>query len=291
MASVVQRFARISPDMPLQYEDQTATVQFGHFATKSVLGPHVTRVLDGTGTEAVPGISSLALSNAVRNAAAAGHMRRITRQTCGPTTSTVKQPPAMASGAGCEGVAPTSRIRASVEITPLLKQEVFEDRSQFAPLSAVLNNTKQTNSGAQLLYPYVRYLPNASKKHFLTARPKGQVGSDSRWYDVGNGFGVCLSDENKRMAMETHTKLDTPPKMGKAKHDLSVFFKGHSRRGGLAGGHGATTKAAVRNGAARRKAKNHLIGDDGFPGGPVSWTTCCATTSTPWRTSSIQRIL
>jgi hypothetical protein len=26
------------------------------------------------------------------------------------------------------------------------------------------------------------------------------------------------------------------------------------------------TKAAVRNGAARKNAKNHLIGDDGFPG-------------------------
>ena len=67
--------------------------------------------------------------------------------------------------------------------------------------------------------------------------------------------------------METHSKLDTPSKLGKAKHDLlSVFFKGHSRRGGLAGGHGAKTKAAVRNGAARRNAKDHLIGDDGFPG-------------------------
>ena len=47
--------------MPLQFEDQTAAVQLGHFTTKSVLGPHVTRVLGGTGTEAVPGISSLAL--------------------------------------------------------------------------------------------------------------------------------------------------------------------------------------------------------------------------------------
>jgi hypothetical protein len=47
---------------------------------------------------------------------------------------------------------------------------------------------------------------------------------------------------------------------------LSVFFKGHSRYGGLAGGNGAATKAAVRNGAARRNAKDHLIGDDGLPG-------------------------
>ena len=99
MMSVVQRLARISLDMPLQFEDQTAAVQLGHFATKSVLGPHVTRVLGGTGTEAVPGISSLALSNAVRNAAAAGHMRRITRQTCGPVTKEVKQPPAVARDA------------------------------------------------------------------------------------------------------------------------------------------------------------------------------------------------
>ena len=112
----------------------------------------------------------------------------------------------------------------------------------------------------------MRYLPNASKKHFLTARPKGKVGSDSRWYDLGNGFGVYLSDENKRMAMEAHSKLDTPSKLGKAKHDLSVFFKGHCRRGGNKSTGKSRTKAAVRNGAARKNAKNHLIGDDGFQG-------------------------
>jgi hypothetical protein len=129
-----------------------------------------------------------------------------------------------------------------------------------------LNNTKQTNSGAQLRYPYVRYLPNASKKHFLTARPKGSRGPDGRWFDLGNGFGVYLSDENKRMAMEPHSKLDTPAKLQTAKRDLPVFFKGHCRRGGNKSTWGSATKAAVRNGAARRNAKNHLIGDDGFPG-------------------------
>jgi hypothetical protein len=85
--------------------------------------------------------------------------------------------------------------------------------------------------------------------------------------DLGNGFGLHLSDANKRMAMEAHKKLDTPAKLAKkVKSDLSLVFKGHSQRGGLAGGHGAATKAAVRNGAAREYAKNHLIGDDGFPG-------------------------
>jgi hypothetical protein len=261
MASAVQRLAGIGLNMPLQFEDQTTAVQLGHFATKSVLGPHVTRVLDGTGTEAVPGISSLALSNAVRNAAAAGHMRRITRQTCGPVTKEVKQPPV------ARDAKEWHRLREPVEITSLLKGEVFDGTSTFAPpLSAVLNRTAQTTSATQLLYPYVRYLPNASKKHFLTARPKGQVGSGGRWYDLGNGFGVYLSDENKRMAMETHSKLDTPAKLQTAKRDLSVFFKGHSRRGGLAGGRGPMTKAAIRNRAARKNAKNHLIGDGGFAG-------------------------
>jgi hypothetical protein len=164
--SAVKRLARISLDMPLQ---------LGHFATKSVLGAHVTRVLDGT-TEADPGISSLDLSNAMRNAAAAGKMRRVTRQTCGPATSAAKQPPV------ARDAKEWHRLRKQVEITSLLKEEVFADTSRFAPLSAVLNNTKRTNSGAQLLYPYVRYLPNASKKHFLTARPKGQGGHDGRWY-------------------------------------------------------------------------------------------------------------
>ena len=177
---------------PLQYPDQTAALQLGHFATNSVLGSHVTRMLDGTGTEADPGISSLALSEAVRNAAAAGQARRITRQNCGPTTKEVKQPPV------ARDAKEWHRFRASVEITPLLKQAVFEDRSQFAPLSAVLNNTKQTNSGAQLLYPHVGYLPNAHKEHFLPARPKGSKGQDGRWLDLGNGLGLHLSDANKR---------------------------------------------------------------------------------------------
>jgi hypothetical protein len=134
MMSVVQRIslAGISPGTALQFEDQTATLQLGHFATKPVLGLHVARVLDGTGTGADPGISSLPLSEAVRNAAASCQGRRITRQTCGPTTSAVKQPPV------ARDAKEWHRFRAPVEITPLLKEEVFEDRSQFAAPSAVL---------------------------------------------------------------------------------------------------------------------------------------------------------
>jgi hypothetical protein len=71
---------------------------------------------------------------------------------------------------------------------------------------------------------------------------------------------------NKVTAMATHNKLDTPMEVAKAKKALSVFFKGHSGYGGLGGGHGAQTKAGLRNEAARKHAKNHLIGDDGFPG-------------------------
>ena len=84
MMSVVQRLASISLGAPLRYPDQTAALQLGRFATKSVLGSNATRVLAGTGTEADPGLSSLPLSEAVRNAAAAGQARRITRQNCGP---------------------------------------------------------------------------------------------------------------------------------------------------------------------------------------------------------------
>ena len=110
------------------------------------------------------------------------------------------------------------------------------------------------------------YTPNAHKEHFLAARPKGQGGHDGRWLDLGNGFGLHLSDENKATAMAAHKKLDTPRKLSSAKEALAVFFKGHSKPGGLAGGRGPATEAAVRNGAARQNAKNHLIGDDGFPG-------------------------
>jgi hypothetical protein len=109
MMSAVQRFARISLNIPLQYEDQTAAVQLGHFATKSVLGPHVTRVLGGTGTEAVPGISSPALSNAVRNAAAAGHIYYAADHEANLWTCD-ERGEAAASGAGQQGVAPISRI-------------------------------------------------------------------------------------------------------------------------------------------------------------------------------------
>jgi hypothetical protein len=167
MLSAVQRIASINLGTPLQFEDQTAAMQLciWHFATKSVLGPHVTRVLDGTGTEADPGLSSLTLSEAVRNAAAAGQMRRITRQNCGPATKEVKQPPVAREAKEWH------RFREPVEIASLLKEEVFDGTSTFAPLSAVLNRTAQTTSATQLLYlyPYVRYayLPNASKTHFL----------------------------------------------------------------------------------------------------------------------------
>jgi hypothetical protein len=84
--------------------------------------------------------------------------------------------------------------------------------------------------------------------------------------DLGNGFGLHLSDENKATAMAAHKKLDTPVKLRTAKQALSVFFRGHSRRGGNKSGRGCVTKASVRNGAARQNAKNHLIGYDGFPG-------------------------
>ena len=90
------------------------------------------------------------------------------------------------------------RLREPVEITSLLKEEVFDGTSTFAPLSAVLNRTAQTTSATQLLYPYVRYLPNAHKEHFLAARPKGSKGQDGRWLDLGNGLGLHLSDANKR---------------------------------------------------------------------------------------------
>ena len=69
-------------------------------------------------------------------------------------TSAVKQPPV------ARDKKEWHRLRASVEITDLLKEEVFADRSAYSALSAVLNNTRQTNSATQLLYPYVRCLPN-----------------------------------------------------------------------------------------------------------------------------------
>jgi hypothetical protein len=77
--------------LPLQYADQTAALQLGHFAPKSAPGAHVTRLLVEAETD--PGLSSLRLSEAVRKAAASCHARRSTRQNCGPTTKKVKQPP------------------------------------------------------------------------------------------------------------------------------------------------------------------------------------------------------
>jgi hypothetical protein len=179
MLSVVQMIAGVDLRTPLQFEDQAAALHLGHFAKRSVLGQYITGMLDGTETDAEPGISSLEMSNNVRNAAAASKARkqRITRQTCGPVTTAVKQPPV------ARDKKEWHRFRASVEITSLLKAEVFAKTSAFAALSAVLNNTRQTNSGTQLLYPDVRCLPNASKKHFLTARPKGPRGPDGRWLD------------------------------------------------------------------------------------------------------------
>ena len=156
MLSAMRRIAGVDLGTPLQFEDQTASLHLGHFAMSSVLGPHVTRMLDGTcgtGTEADPGISSLHISNAVRNAAAACQARKpITRQTCGPVTSAVKQPPV------ARDAKEWHRLREPVEITSLLKEEVFDGTSTFAPLSAVLNRTAQTTSATQLPYPYVRYL-------------------------------------------------------------------------------------------------------------------------------------
>jgi hypothetical protein len=103
MLGVVRRIAGVGLGTPIQFEDQTAALHFGHFAMSSVLGPHVTGMLDGTGTEADPGISSLHISNAVRNAAVACQARelRITRQTCGPVTSAVKQPPVARDAREC----------------------------------------------------------------------------------------------------------------------------------------------------------------------------------------------
>jgi hypothetical protein len=121
MLSVVQRIAGVDLRTPLQFEDQAAAVHLGHFATRSVLGPYVTGMLDGTGTEADPGISSLLMSNTVRNAAAASLARklRVSRQPSGPMTSAVKQPPV------ARDTKEWHRLRESVEITDLLKEEVF----------------------------------------------------------------------------------------------------------------------------------------------------------------------
>jgi hypothetical protein len=86
--------------MPLQYADQTAALQLGHFAPKSAPGAHVTRLLVENETD--PGLSSLRLSEAVRSAqvrrapqgrrfllscAADGGARGRT-ENCGPATTT-----------------------------------------------------------------------------------------------------------------------------------------------------------------------------------------------------------
>jgi hypothetical protein len=69
MHSAVQRIAGMSPGMPLQYADQTAVLQLGHFAPKAAIGAHVTRLL--VETEADSGLSSSRLSEEVHKAAAA----------------------------------------------------------------------------------------------------------------------------------------------------------------------------------------------------------------------------
>jgi hypothetical protein len=53
--------------------------------------------------------------------AAAGQARRITRKNCGPTTKEVKQPTV------ARYAIEWHRVRASVEITSLLKEEVLDD--------------------------------------------------------------------------------------------------------------------------------------------------------------------
>jgi hypothetical protein len=139
MTCVVLRITGIGLCTPLQYADQTAVLQLGHYATKSVLGAHVTRLLAET-EAGDPGLSSFRLSEAVRKAAAAaGQARRVTRHSCGPTTKKVKQPPV------ARNASEWHRLRASVGITPLLKDGVFDGTSRFKALSAVLNNTRQTS--------------------------------------------------------------------------------------------------------------------------------------------------
>jgi hypothetical protein len=95
MLSVVRRIAGVNLRTPLQFEDQAMALRLGHFAKSSVLGQYITGMLDGTDTDADPGISSLEVNNTVRNAATACKAReqRITRRTCGPVTIAVKQPP------------------------------------------------------------------------------------------------------------------------------------------------------------------------------------------------------
>jgi hypothetical protein len=169
--SAVQRTAGIGLGTPLQFEDQTATLQLGYFATNSVLGSHVARVLDETETEADPGLSSPTLSVAVRNAAASCQARRMARarKTCGPTTSAVKQPPV------ARDKKEWHRLRAPVEITPLLKEGVFDDTSRFAPLSAVLNSQVSTNYvGARVTMPLCAVSPQRLQGAFSDSRVEGQ---------------------------------------------------------------------------------------------------------------------
>ena len=56
MLSVMQRLAGVNLSTPLQFEDQAAALRLGHFAKSSVLGQYITGMLDGTETDADPGI-------------------------------------------------------------------------------------------------------------------------------------------------------------------------------------------------------------------------------------------
>jgi hypothetical protein len=150
----MRRTASANLGTPLQFPDQAAALQLGHFATNSVFGSHVTRMLDGTGTEADPGIPSPPLSEAVRNAAASCHGRRITKQTCGPTTSAVKQPPVARDAKEWHG------FRASDEITSLLKEVVFDGTSTFAPLTeCCLEQARQTAQTTRVRRRHSCYTP------------------------------------------------------------------------------------------------------------------------------------
>ena len=138
MISAVQRTTGINLCTPLQYADQTAALQLGHYATKSVLGAHVTRLL--AETEADPGLSSFRLSEAVRKAAAAGQARRITRHNCGvqdkrrtsePLTRTDCIPPPRSCpfperGRGAEVGVGVGVVVVGIEGLSPLGQEVLE---------------------------------------------------------------------------------------------------------------------------------------------------------------------
>ena len=102
------------------------------------LGAHVTRLLVENETD--PGLLAYGYPRqCARPATASCHARRSTRQSCGPTTKKAKQPPVSRTSSEWH------RLCASVEITPLLKEEVFDDTSRFAALSACCLERHKTN--------------------------------------------------------------------------------------------------------------------------------------------------